>query len=60
MTESLDRITHTIFGKTRSKALGNKTCVVCGSSAEKFKDEISRKEFSISGMCQDCQDKVFG
>ena len=24
-----------------------------------FKDEISKKEFSISGMCQSCQDKTF-
>ena len=25
-----------------------------------FKDEISRREFKISGMCQKCQDGVFG
>jgi uncharacterized CHY-type Zn-finger protein len=25
-----------------------------------FKDELSRKEYTISGMCQVCQDKVFG
>lgn len=24
-----------------------------------FKDEISRREFSISGLCQKCQDKTF-
>ena len=59
MTDSLDRITHTIFGKTRSKALANDTCVICGAEAVNFKDEISRKEFSISGMCQKCQDETF-
>jgi hypothetical protein len=26
----------------------------------KFRDDLSRKEFSISGMCQSCQDSVFG
>lgn len=26
---------------------------------EDFKDEISRREYRISGMCQSCQDKVF-
>lgn len=25
-----------------------------------FKDALSRKEFTISGLCQKCQDKVFG
>ena len=25
-----------------------------------FKDELSKKEYSISGLCQDCQDKIFG
>ena len=25
-----------------------------------FKDELSKKEFGISGLCQECQDKTFG
>ena len=25
-----------------------------------FRDEISRREHQISGMCQACQDKTFG
>lgn len=25
-----------------------------------FRDELSAKEYYISGMCQRCQDKVFG
>lgn len=24
-----------------------------------FKDELSKKEYEISGMCQKCQDEVF-
>lgn len=24
-----------------------------------FKDELSKKEFRISGLCQDCQDSFF-
>ena len=28
--------------------------------AEEFKDALSMKEFKISGICQKCQDKVFG
>ncbi len=25
-----------------------------------FRNALSRKEYSISGLCQDCQDEVFG
>jgi hypothetical protein len=25
-----------------------------------FKDPISRREFAISGLCQSCQDGIFG
>ena len=26
---------------------------------EDFRDELSRREFKISGLCQECQDGVF-
>ena len=38
-------------------------CVTCGSDKikpEDFRDDLSRKEFTISCMCQECQDSVFG
>ena len=25
-----------------------------------FRDNLSRREYNISGLCQDCQDKIFG
>lgn len=34
-------------------------CRICPSKIESFRNEISEKEFLISGMCQDCQDMVF-
>lgn len=34
-------------------------CRTCPNKIESFKNEISEKEFLISGMCQDCQDLVF-
>lgn len=37
-------------------------CATCGSQEvqpQDFRDEISRKEFTISQMCQVCQDSVF-
>jgi hypothetical protein len=32
---------------------------MCGKFADNFRDELSRKEFNISGLCQRCQDQVF-
>ena len=47
----------------RTTAITGNACVKppfgCGGPATKFKDEISRKEYTISGLCQKCQDKVF-
>ena len=37
-------------------------CRTCGKgiSPGHFRDRLSAKEFGISGMCQKCQDEVFG
>ena len=34
-------------------------CPSCQKEITIFKDNLSLKEFSISGMCQECQDKTF-
>ena len=38
-------------------------CATCGSTKvkhEDFRDDPSRKEYGVSGMCQECQDSVWG
>lgn len=35
-------------------------CPHCKNSIEKFRNAISEREYRISGMCQTCQDDVFG
>ena len=37
-------------------------CPTCKKDVDpaEFKDELSYKEYLIAGMCQSCQDKVFG
>lgn len=50
----------TLFGRSRTLAIAGKACVKCGEPAVEFKDELSRKEYSISGLCQRCQDDIFG
>jgi len=36
-------------------------CPICTNEIDHnlFKDALSRKEFAISGLCQNCQDEVF-
>lgn len=38
------------------------SCPFCSAviSEKEFRDELSKKEWKISGLCQKCQDKVFG
>ena len=36
-----------------------RNCTWCKTQVKKFKDQISVKEYFISGLCQDCQDKTF-
>lgn len=34
-------------------------CNTCSKPVGEFRDALSRKEFGISGMCQECQNGVF-
>lgn len=34
-------------------------CSMCGGPIGTFRDELSEKEYHISGMCQKCQDDIF-
>lgn len=39
---------------------GNEShCRTCNEPITDFRDELSEREFRISGMCQKCQDEVF-
>ena len=44
----------------RDLAVKVKACVKCRGDASEFKDELSAKEYTISGWCQKCQDAFFG
>ena len=59
MENMLDDMAKELFGRGRKVAMDNQMCVVCGGDANHFADELSRKEYGISGMCQSCQDGVF-
>ena len=60
MEATLEDLGQLLFGRSRQVAADNQSCMVCGTDANFFRDELSRKEFSLSRMCQSCQDKTFG
>lgn len=58
--EFLDTMAMSMFGRTRSGAIGSGVCVICGNVVMLQKlTELEVKEYSISGMGKCCQDKVF-
>ena len=46
-------------GRNRRSYILNDICIICEGDASRFTDEVSRKEFAISGWCQHCQDEMF-
>lgn len=58
---NLQKFIDTIFPK-EAENIRNGKCPFCGKKIDpetEFKDELSKREFEISGMCQKCQDKIF-
>ena len=59
MQKAADGFSEAAFGRKQGRGV----CVTCGSEkigVGDFRDYLSKKEFGISGMCQSCQDGVFG
>jgi hypothetical protein len=58
VTKMLDRVAN------RTASIKADVCVPkpigCGGPATQFRDELSQREYTISGLCQKCQDVIFG
>ena len=48
-----------VFQVNRHEVLARRGCVFCNGPVLKFRDERSKEEYRISGICQKCQDKAF-
>jgi len=72
MEEILEKLTKNLFGPFRTRKpivtqAGGEfyihyVCATCGKQVKPesdFRDQLSLKEFTISRMCQECQDSVF-
>jgi len=56
----INKLIDAVTGGNRVEAIRNNRCNFCSKEATKFRNALSQKEFTISGLCQDCQDSVFG
>lgn len=56
----IDGLLSVIFGINRKEAITKNVCAMCKKKTKGFRDARSLKEFTISGMCQECQDRLFG
>ena len=57
--EAIDKISTKAFNNTQKRANNRAECICCGGWIMGFKDEVSVREYHITGMCQACQDKVY-
>lgn len=59
-SEQVDGLITKIFGDNRKEVINNDQCVTCLEPNLEFRNELSEGEYTISGMCQNCQDDFFG
>ena len=60
MNRFLERFSKAMFGGvSRAASIAQNTCVTCKGDASTFTNELSEKEFTVSGMCQTCQNEIF-
>ena len=62
-----EEMAFSLFGRSLTLAKAGNQCVKCGGSVVlskdgglDFRDELSEREYGISGLCQTCQDGIFG
>jgi len=58
--QGIEALLSKLTGVSRVGAVAEASCVTCKGEASSFRDAVSKKEYTISGMCQSCQDSVFG
>lgn len=58
-SEAVENLFTELTGVDRRAEIKADRCTFCKQPATEFTDELSRKEYTISGLCQKCQDSVF-
>lgn len=57
---AIDSLITAVTQKDRQSVIRTgRECMTCSDPDLTFRDRLSHKEYTISGMCQKCQDSVF-
>ena len=59
-SKEIDNLIMKVIGIDRQEVIKNNTCAFCVEPNLEFRNAISVQEYRISGLCQNCQDEVFG
>jgi len=59
-SKAIEDLLTSIAGISRQEAMELKVCTYCKGPISHFRDTLSVKEYRINGLCQTCQDQVFG
>lgn len=56
-SQTIEELINTFMGKNRIETIEAGLCMTCDEPNTRFIDELSSKEYTISGLCQD---RIFG
>lgn len=56
----INQFLSSIAGKDRESTIRGGKCMTCDDPDMNLRDDLSVREYRISGMCQKCQDQTFG
>jgi hypothetical protein len=61
---AIRQLMNQLAGCDTAKEISHNLCIPapigCGGPADSFRDETFAREYRISGLCQKCQDEIFG
>ena len=56
---AIDEFITAVLGVSRREVINRNKCVACRYPDLYFRDEVSKKEYRICGLCQRCQDRIY-
>ena len=59
MEDFLEKVGKIVYKRSREDCMKDEICIKCGKTAKHFVDDVSKKEYTLSGFCQICQDDFF-
>lgn len=57
ITELRQKLDNGDYEKNYTGAKATGSCIICGRPAKKFRDAAAKLEYSISALCQNCQEE---